>query len=147
MKPIFTVAIAGILLSRSVTAQNCTTETLLQKKGVWKESNHFIKEERTAAESALEKKTVAEINQMIKSAYSPMGVEALANGSNDRTLPHMPVRTCIYSIIPLEYYCDGNSIKPVHETSTYFQIGINYFINEIYDSTRGDGMYSEGFHV
>jgi len=130
----------------STAAQNCTEASLLEKPGVWKESSAGSSG-ITAADFAREKKNVAAIHAMIKSTYSPMGVHANFNGGYNRAEPYMPCNSYIYSIIPLNYYCDGNTIKTEHETSTYFSINSNIFDSEIYDTAQGDRLLMEGFNV
>ncbi|POY37336.1 hypothetical protein C3K47_06105 [Solitalea longa] len=126
--------------------QNCTTESLLQKPGTWKETSGGM-QGVAAADLAKEKKTVAFINSMIKSKYSPIAVNATANGGYNRSESNMPVNSYTYSIIPLESYCDGNMIKTAGETESYFSIGINSFFDEIYDTAQGDRELQEGFNV
>jgi len=142
----YLIALTIVLFSVSASAQNCTTESLLQKPGVWKESSGGLYG-IAAADLVREKKTVAAIHKMIKSKYSPMGVNALSNGGYNSPQSYMPVNSYIYSIIPLNFYCDGGAIKTVHETSTYFQIGVNFFADEIYDTAQGDRSLAEGYNV
>ena len=68
-----------------VGAQNsvpggCTTESLLQKPGTWKESSNRPSG-ISATDLAKEKKIVGAIHAMIKSKYSPKGVYAEFNGA------------------------------------------------------------------
>jgi hypothetical protein len=126
--------------------QNCNTGTLLQKAGAWKESSAGM-QGVAAADLARQKKTLATIHNMIRSRYSPRGVDAHYNNGYNRPLLHLPVNTYTYSIIPLDFYCDGDVVKTVHETSTYFQVGINFFAAEIYDTAAGGRLLLEGFNV
>jgi hypothetical protein len=126
--------------------QDCSIESLLKKPGKWNETSGGM-QGVSAADLAKEKKTVATINSMVRSKYSPMAVNAMVNGGYERQELQRPVNTYIYSIIPLEYYCDGNAIKTVGETATYFYIGVNHFFDEIYDSAQGDRALLEGYNV
>lgn len=75
----FLIIAAIPLLSK---AQNCTNESLLQKSGAWNESSGDSSG-IAAADLAREKKVVAAIHTMIKSKYTPVGVNARFNaGSN-----------------------------------------------------------------
>jgi hypothetical protein len=52
-----------------------------------------------------------------------------------------------FSILALNYYCDGNVFKTAHETSTAFSINSNFFDAEIYDTAQGDRLLAEGFNI
>ncbi len=134
------------LMALRPAAQNCSTEMLLQKPGTWKEG---IKGSQggKAAELQKEKKIIAAIHNMIKSKYTPMGVEAIFHGGYNPIYANMAGNSYDYSIIPLNYYCDGNNIKTAHETGSYFQILANLFESEIYDTAQGDRLLMEGFNV
>lgn len=133
-------------ISGTVFTQDCTGESLLKKPGTWKESSAAM-QGITPTDLAREKKAVAAINNMIRSKYSPVAVNALANGGYERPESYMPVNAYTYGIRPMEYYCDGSTIKTVGETATYFQIGINHFFDEIYDTAQGDRALMEGYNV
>jgi hypothetical protein len=135
-----------ILFSILAAAQDCTNDFVLQKPGAWK-TGMKGSEEGTAADLAAEKKIVLAIHTMIKSKYTPMSVEAIFHGAYSSPSVDMQVNGYSYSIIPLNYYCDGNTIKTEHETSTYFQISANFFDAEIYDTAQGDRLLGEGFNV
>jgi hypothetical protein len=138
--------VIGLFTSVHSFSQVCNVESLLQKQGTWKETS-AVMSGISATELEKEKKTLAAINSMIKSRYSPIAVNALANGGYHRPESYIPVNEYIYSIRPMEYYCDGNAIKTVGETATYFHIGINNFFDEIYDTAQGDRALLEGFNV
>ena len=76
-----------------------------------------------------------------------MGVSAGFHGGYNGPDPSIPVNTYSYSIIPLNYFCEAGSVKTAHETSTYFQIGVNFFDAEIYAEAQGDRALAEGFNV
>ena len=103
------------LFSIALNAQECTIETLLQKPGVWKASPKGS-EGGTAAELAQEKKTITAIHAMIKSKYTPRSLEANFHGAYNPLYPNMAGNSYAYSIIPLNFYCDGNTVKTEHET-------------------------------
>src|SRR5882672_3304737 len=105
------ILLPGLLvITLNAFTQDCSTESLLKKPGTWKESSGVM-QGVAAADLAKEKKTVATINSMIKSKYSPTGVFAEVNGGYSQPQSNIAVNEYIYSIIPLEYYCDGNIIK------------------------------------
>jgi hypothetical protein len=137
------------LLSASLNAysQDCTETSILQKPGVWKEGMKGSVSGIPAADLDKEKKVVASLHDLIKSKYTPMGVEADFNGSYDRPDPEMPVNNYDYNILFLHYFCKGNIIETSHETSTTFSIAVNRFDGKIYEtpdenSTSGEGFYS-----
>ena len=130
----------------SLSAQTCDDESLLQKPGTWKVGMKGS-QGGTATELAKEKKTVEAIHNMIKSKYSPIGVEAIYHGAYSPAYPNMPGNNYSYSIIPLNYYCDGNAVKIVHETPTFFSINANLFSAEIYESPNfSEAASGTGYH-
>lgn len=135
-----------ILIAFTSSAQDCNDELLLQKPGNWKESNGSTSGIATA-DLTSEKKVIASIQTMIKSKYSPMGVSARFNGSYNRPESIMPINSYYYNILPLNFYCDGNTMKTADETSTTFQISINIFDVDIYGIAQGDRSLAEGFNV
>ena len=62
-----------------------------------------------------------------------MGIKALYHENYGYPVANRPANDYGYSIIPLNFYCDGNSIKIEGETSTYFNITANFFAAEIYE--------------
>lgn len=127
-------------------SQDCSKELLMQKPGTWKESSGGGTG-ITAADLAREKKVVAAIHTMIKSKYSPLGVAIEFTGSYGRPESNRPGNGYSYNILALNYYCDGNILKTVHETSTSFSIAANFCDFEIYDTAQGDRLLAEGFNV
>lgn len=142
----YSLLVITILFSISTLAQNCNEETLLQKPGIWKESINGVLEV-TATDLAKEKKVVGGIHAMIKSKYSPIGVNPEFTGSYIRSESNRPGNGYGYHMLALNYYCDGNVLKTAHETSTAFNINANYFDAEIYDSAQGDRLLEEGFQM
>lgn len=130
----------------SAFAQNCAEEALIQKPGIWKESINGVSGV-TATDLVKEKKVVAGIHTMIKSKYSPMGVNPEFTGAYERPESNRPGNGFGYHLLALNYYCDGNVLKTAHETSTAFYINANFFDTEIYDSAQGDRLLEEGFHM
>ena len=146
MKKPLLLFLAVAFVALASFAQDCTQASLLQTPGKWKEGLKGS-ERGTAAELAREKQIVAAIHAMIKSKYAPLGLEAGFQGTYNGSNPIMPINSYSYSIIPLNYYCEGHVLKTAHETSTYFQIGINTFDVEIFDSAQGDRALAEGYNV
>jgi hypothetical protein len=128
-------------------AQNCTNASLLQTPGVWKESN-TVSSGIASADLAKGKKVLEAISKMIKSTYTPMGLEANRHLSYSPPLTDLfPVNYYTYSIIPLNYYCKGNAVKTEGETSTYFKISTNLFNREIYQTPDNTETASgTGYH-
>ena len=146
MKYLFLTVI--LFICSQAFPQDCTKESLLQKPGTWKETS-AVMDGVAAADLAREKKTVAAINNMIKSKYSPIAVKAGVNAGYARPESHMPLNTYTYSILPLEYYCDGNVLKIVGETATFFSISANIFdAADIYKSPMNNETTSGmGYHA
>jgi hypothetical protein len=136
----------AFILSISVYAQNCSEAMILQKPGIWK-AGMKGSEGGTAAELVKEKKIMAAIHTMIKSKYIPTGVQANFNSSYTVIYSNTTANGFAYSIMPLNYYCDGNVVKTAHETSTAFTINANFFDAEIYDPAQGDRLLGEGYNV
>lgn len=142
----FLLLVMAVLSVNVCPAQDCNTALLLQKPGVWKASPKGS-QGGTAAELVKEKKIIAAVHAMIKSGYTPMSVEANFHGAYNPIYANMAGNSFYYSIIPLNYYCDGNTVKTAHETGSYFQIAANHFESEIYDTAQGDRLLLEGFNV
>ncbi len=142
----YSFSIAVLFISLQTFSQDCNDAYLLQKPGIWKE-NSGGGSGITATDLVKEKKVVATIHSMIKARYTPMGVLAGFNGGYNRSEQNTSCNSYAYSITPLKYYCDDNSLKTEHETSTYFSINANIFDAEIYDTAQGDRLSAEGFNV
>ncbi|MGG9960542.1 hypothetical protein [Ferruginibacter sp. SUN106] len=142
----FSLLIIAVLSATLCNAQDCTPQSLIQKNGSWKESPKGS-EGGTAAELVKEKKIVAAMHAMIKTKYSPMGVQANFHGAYNRPYSNMPANSYYYNIMPLNFYCNGTTVKVADETSSYFQLGVNMFEAEIYDTAQGDRLLMECFNV
>lgn len=127
-------------------AQECTETSILQKPGVWKAGMKGSVSGIPASDLDKERRVVASLDNLIKSKYTPMGVEADFYGSFDRPDPEIPVNNYYYNILFLNYFCEGNVIKTAHETSTSFTISINRFDGEIYESPDENNTSGEGFY-
>ena len=139
----------GIILHHFYAAaqEPCTQASLLQMPGSWKESLPGSVSGINAADLVREKKLVSALHEMIKLKYKPMAVAADFGGAYNRPYPNMAANSYDYRIIPLNFYCDGRAVKTEHETSTYFQVAVNMFDAEIYDTAQGDRLLAEGFNV
>jgi hypothetical protein len=136
-----------VFASLNAYPQECTESSLLQKPGVWKEGMKGSVSGIPATDLDKERKVVNSLHNLIKSKYTPMGVEVDFNGSYDRPDPEIPVNNYDYNILFLHYFCERNIIKTSPETSTAFTIGINRFDGKIYETpdennTSGEGFYS-----
>jgi hypothetical protein len=92
------------------------------------------------------RKVVAEIHLLVKSKYSPTGVEADFNGSYDRPDTEVPVNIYDYNIYFLHYICEGNVLKTDHETSTSLTVSVNRFDPKIYEKPDENNLPGEGFY-
>jgi hypothetical protein len=136
-----------LIAACSAFSQDCTEATLMQKPGDWQEGLKGATSGVSAADLAREKSLVTTLHTMIRSTYKPMGVRAVFHGGYNRADPAISVNTYTYDVIPLNYFCEAGAVKTAHETSTYFQIGVNFFDAEIYYEAGEDRASSEGFHV
>jgi hypothetical protein len=93
-----------------------------------------------------ERKVVAAIHLLVKSKYSPTGVEADFNGSYDRPFAEMPVNLYDYNVYFMHYYCEGNVIKANSETSTSLTISANRFDDHIYETPDENNLPVEGYY-
>ncbi|MGZ8549533.1 MAG: hypothetical protein ACXWV2_02680 [Chitinophagaceae bacterium] len=143
----YIILFSAFLFSISSFAQNCTDELLLQTPGILTPDAPGGGRELKAADLVKHKTVLATIVNMIKSKYTPVGIKAFVHEDYGYPITYRPANGYSYSIIPLNFYCDGNTIKTAHETSTYFQIAANYFDAEIYDTAQGDRISLEGFNV
>jgi len=135
-----------LLIALSSSAQDCTNESLLQKPGTWEETRGSISG-ITSADLAREKNVEASIHSMIKSKYSPMGLKIKFGGAYESSYPFMPVNSYNYHIRAFQFYCEENTIKTVAESGTIFQIYVNKFNVDVYDTAQGDRSSAEGFNV
>jgi hypothetical protein len=147
MKKIIQLFVIIATIALSASAQDCDKELLIEKPGIWKEGIKGSVTGVAVADLAKEKEIVAQLSKMIKSKYTPMGLEALVSNGYGRPYPNMPANTYGYYIYFLPYYCDGNSMKTEHETGTDFFINVNSFGEEIYDTISANAHFSgKGFH-
>ncbi len=136
-----------LFISLQAFSQNCTSESLLQTPGTLKADAPYNSGKFSAVDLAKHKKVVATITSMIKSKYAPMGVKALYHENYGYPVAYRPANDYGYSIIPLNFYCDGNTIKTAGETPTYFNITANLFAGEIYQLLNNEEATSgTGFH-
>ncbi|MGZ5283765.1 MAG: hypothetical protein ACXWEY_15930, partial [Bacteroidia bacterium] len=138
----YIILFSAFLFSIASSAQNCTIDLLLQTPGILTPDAPGGGRELKAADLAKHKKVLATIVNMIKSKYSPMGVKALFHENYGSSLSYRPVNDYAYSIIPLNFYCDGNTIKTRNKTATYFSITANYFNAIIYESPDNEEVTS-----
>jgi len=142
-----TFLFAAFLFVLSAFSQNCSSDILLQTPGILKADAAAGGGALKATDLAKQKNVLASIAGMIKSKYSPMGVQAISHENYGSGSANRPANDYTYSIIPLNYYCEGSAVKTAHETSTYFAISANFMEAEIYDTAQGDRLLAEGFNV
>jgi hypothetical protein len=141
------VLLLGVLYaSLNAYSQDCTQASAAQKPGIWKEGMKGSVSGIAPADLDRERKVVAEIHLLVKSKYSPTGVEADFNGSYDRPDAEVPVNLYNYSIYFLHYFCEGNVIKTDHETSTSLTVSVNRFDPKIYEKPDENNLPGEGFY-
>ena len=126
--------------------QDCTQASASQKPGIWKEGMKGSVSGIQPADLDRERKVVATIHLLVKSKYTPIGVEADYNGSYDRPDADVPVNLYNYNIYFLHYICEGNVIKTDHETSTSLTVSANRFDPEIYEKPVENNLPGEGFY-
>ena len=145
MKYFFVTAL--LFTSLFTFSQNCSEELLLQTPGILKADAPGGGRELKAADLAKHKIVLATIINMIKSKYTPMGIKALFHENYGYPITYRPANDYAYSIIPLNFYCDGNTIKTEGETPTYFNITANLCAAEIYQLLNNEEATSgTGFH-
>jgi hypothetical protein len=142
----YLILLFGILFSHASSAQDCTNELLLQKPGVWEETSGSVSG-ITSADLTREKKLEASIHSMIKSKYTPMGLKIKFGGAYESSYPFMPVNSFYYHIMAFQFYCEENTIKTVTESATTFQVYVNKFDVDVYDTAQGNRAVDEGFNV
>jgi hypothetical protein len=138
--------LGALLLAFASSAQDCNVDSLLQKPGTWEETSGSISG-ITSADLAREKKIESSINSMIKSKYSPMGLKIKFGGAYESSYPFMPVNSYYYHIMAFQFYCEENKIKTVTESATTFQVYVNKFDVDVYDTAQGNRAVAEGFNV
>ena len=141
----YVLLLVALYASLNAYSQDCTLASALQKPGIWKEGMKGSVSGIPPADLDRERKVVAEIHLLIKSKYSPTGVEADYNGSYDRPDAEAPVNLYNYNIYFLHYFCEGNVIKTDHETSTSLTISANRFDPKIYEKPDENNLPAEGF--
>ena len=142
----YILLLCALYASLNTYSQDCTQASVSQKPGVWKEGMKGSVSGIPAADLEKERKIVAEIHLLIKSKYSPTGVEADFNGSYDRPDADVPVNNYDYNIYFLHYYCEGNVLKTDHETSTSLSVSANRSDAKIYEKPDENNLPVEGFY-
>ena len=141
------VLLLGVLYaSLNAYSQDCTQASASQKPGIWKEGMKGSISGIAPADLDRARKVVAEIHLLVKSKYSPTGVEADFNGSYDRPDTEVPVNIYDYNIYFLHYICEGNVLKTDHETSTSLTVSVNRFDPKIYEKPDENNLPGEGFY-
>ena len=108
----YTLLLIAVFLSVLSFAQNCTTESLLQKPGTWKAGPQGSIKNITAPDLAKEKMVLAAVYKMIATKYNPMGCQV----SYSNVFGKYPGQGQIfiadpyhYALYILRYLCDKNS--------------------------------------
>ena len=136
-----------LFISTDAFSQGCSNEILLQTPGTLKADAAYNSGKLSTVDLAKHKKVLATISSMIKSGYAPIAVKALFHESYGYPAANRPVIDYGYSIIPLNFYCDGNTIKIAGETPTHFKIIANMCSAEIYEPFNNNKTTSgTGFH-
>jgi hypothetical protein len=142
----YVLLLVALYASLNAYSQDCTQASASQKPGIWKEGMKGSISGIPAADLDKERKVVAAIHLLVKSKYSPTGVEADYNGSYDRPDSEIPVNIYDYNIYFLHYFCEGNVLKTDHETSTSLTISVNRFDPKIYEKPDENNLPGEGFY-
>ena len=145
----YIILLSTLLISSQLRTQTCNTEILLQTPGNWKPRVQGIAPVLNAADLAREKEIVAILHSMVQSKYTPMGLQAGFLGIYGRVEPNMPGNYFGYSISPLMFYCDRNTMvkQQIRDTYNQFFINANLFDVEIYDTAFEGRSLAEGFNV
>jgi hypothetical protein len=136
----------ALYASLNAYSQDCTQALASQKPGIWKEGTKGSVSGIAPSDLDRERKVIAEIHLLVKSKYSPTGVEADFNGSYDRPDAEVPVNLYNYNIYFLHYFCKSNVIKTDHETSTSLTVSVNRFDPKIYEKPDENNLPGEGFY-
>jgi hypothetical protein len=142
----YVLLIWALYASLNAYSQDCTQALASQKPGIWKEGMKGSVSGIPTADLDKERKVVTAIHLLVKSKYSPIGVEADYNGSYDRPDTEVPVNIYDYNIYFLHYICEGNIIKTDHETSTSLSVSANRFDAKIYEKPDENNLPGEGFY-
>jgi hypothetical protein len=109
----YVLLLVALYVSLYAYSQDCTQTSASLKPGIWKEGMKGSVSGIPPADLDRERKVVAAIHLMIKSKYSPTGVEADYNGSYDRPDAGVPVNLYDYNIYFLHYICEAISLKQI----------------------------------
>ena len=109
MKYFFVLII--LFISTDAFSQGCSLELLLQTPGTFKADAAHKSGKLLTVDLTKHKKVLATISSMIMSGYSPRAVKALFHENYKYPAVNRPVNDYGYSILPLNFYCDGNNIK------------------------------------
>jgi hypothetical protein len=142
----YVLLLVALYASLNAYSQDCTQATASQKPGIWKEGMKGSVLNVPPVDLDRERKVVAAIHLLVKSKYSPAGVEADYNGSYDRPDADVPVNLYNYNIYFMHYFCEGNVIKTDHETSTSLTVSVNRFDPKIYEKPDENNLPGEGFY-
>lgn len=142
----YILLLGALYASLNVYSQDCTNATVAQKPGIWKEGMKGSVSGIPAADLEKERKVVAAIHLLMKSKYTPIGVEADFNGAFDRPEAEVPANIYDYNIYFLHYICKGNVVKTDDETSTSLTVSANRFDAKIYETPDENNLPPEGFY-
>jgi hypothetical protein len=142
----YLLLLGALYASLNAYCQDCTQASASQKPGIWKEGIKGSVSGIAPVDLERERKVVEAIHLLVKSKYSPTGVEADFNGSYDRPDPDLPVNIYDYNIYFMHYICEGNVLKTDHETSTSLTVSANRFDPKIYEKPDENNLPVEGFY-
>ncbi len=127
MKTIF-VILSVVVSITNLVGQNCSPEILMQKPGTWKAGMSGSASKSPATEQARAKKVTDAIHQLLVKNYLPKGLEALYANTKPYPISSKEYKPLdyYYGIYFMQYYCNQNDQKTVHETSTTLKISANY---------------------
>jgi len=144
----YKIIIACMLFSISSSAQDCSTEILRKKPGVWKSGTQGSITNVSTADLAKEKAVLAGIHKMVSSGYSPEGCQVLYSTSFGKSLAAGQIWIAdpyYYSMYILRYLCDQQSADKSkfyidYSTPTTVNITANviFSLNNLYAADLGD---------
>jgi hypothetical protein len=148
MRSFYLLSAYFLFILTTLSAQNCTQETLAKMPGKWTEGMKGSTGSTSAADLAREKTIIGNIHKALQQAYKPMGLDADYNGIYYNTQdPYRWGNTYGYALRLMPYICSNNGIGKAHETSTSLTISANNmaFGPEIYEPFIDSSPWDMGF--
>ncbi|MEI8205051.1 MAG: hypothetical protein WCH34_18680 [Bacteroidota bacterium] len=131
----YLILIFGILVSLSLSAQDCTPELLLQKPGTWKAGQQGSIHGVSAADLAAEKAVLAAIHKLVNTNYHPKGCQVVYSTSYGKYPNAGDVWIADpynYTMYILPFLCDNKSAdKSKYTVAISSATNVTITVNEI----------------